>query len=193
MFLKAIGCAILMFTSAMAAVDFDTYGTKGLAAGLAGCVECDGDICYEGNRASLWQNGVCMFDSYTTQQDVFSTGHILNLGSCAASSLRVGKRCFDNISASIALNLADSKNLGYDTVCRIVPIKTPCIFNSRKFVVTATGAECSVVKSLADNAVEDCLRNKADARFWATLFYLIAVVFFFIVVPVAISICCRYK
>jgi hypothetical protein len=141
---------------------------------LSGCIKCASDTCVQSNRVSVWKDSICVFDSSTRAKDVFYTGHVFGLGSCPAISLNVGKKCFERISLSIAENLRDG--MGDETsICEIMPHRTPCMYSARKFVVNSRGADCAAVKILADNAVEECVRNQADGRFWATLAYWMAV------------------
>ena len=152
---------------------------KYVSSSLNDCLTCKEDICFGNKRISIWNEGVCIYDSTVAIKNVFYTGHVFSLGVCPAISYNVGKHCFDNIANSISEHLSafNVTNTNYDKTadCKIIPVRSPCLYDASKLQIESYGYECSSIKILADNAVEECIRNDSDARFWATFFYWIGV------------------
>jgi hypothetical protein len=157
---------------------------------LKGCIKCAaGDnVCVEHNAASVWsESGKCIFNAIMKGKDVFYTGHVFSLGVCPAVQLNVGKKCFREMAGSIAVQLgSNATKFDRSAVCKIAPEQTPCMYGSRKFEFTTEGYNCADIKILADNVVEECIRNDGDGRFWATLAYWMAV----FIMPILLVICC---
>lgn len=81
------------------------------------------------------------------------------------------------MAGSIAAGLGSNETkFDSSAVCTIAPESTPCVYSAMKFEFKTEGYNCADIKILADNVVEECLRNDADGRFWATLGYWIAIV-----------------
>ena len=142
------------------------------------CIQCSDAICFQKNQASITSptTGECIFAAEVKQKDIFWTGHVFGLGVCPAVQLSIGKKCFRDMAGSIAVQLGKNVTM-YDrtAVCKIAPYDTPCSYAARKFEFETEGYNCAEIKILADNVVEECIRNDADGRFWATLAYWFAV------------------
>jgi hypothetical protein len=151
------------------------------SAELLGCLPCTQNICQQNSQVSLYENGVCVFDANVGHKNVFYTGHVFGLGVCPAVQLKVGADCYHNMAAEIAHQLSSAPAIG-DTLfdpqaeCYIMPENTVCSFSTEKFVFQTRGYNCAAIKILADNAVEGCVRHLADGRFWASVFYFLAIV-----------------
>jgi hypothetical protein len=153
---------------------------------LDNCLECseNNGVCSKNGRSSLWINNKCVFDSSTNLDYVFYTGEIFSLGACGAVQSQVGRSCFNDISNTVISNLNDVQFVDLlgefdNTSCTIYPDKTPCLYSTKKFSVSARGYECSQLVLLYEEAIDKCLRNKADARFWTTLFYWLGLIIIF--------------
>ena len=103
----------------------------------------------------------------------FGTGHLLDLGGCAAVATRVGKQCFMDMPDRIAPHLSPS--LEANVTCETHIERSPCAFGTMKYTVRTEGHDCDAVAILLADATEACLRNKADARFWALMMYYFAI------------------
>ncbi len=161
------------------------------ANALTDCLKCNNELCIKDRRASLWNNGTCVFDSKNKLENVFITGHIFSLGVCPAVSSKIGKNCFDQISANVAENIASNTNSNFndDNVCEIFPYGTPCMYSASLFKISAKGYDCGQLKILFENSINECLRNKADRRWWASIGYFIAVLFGLPLILFCISAC----
>ena len=160
---------------------------------LQTCARCNDDICFQKNAVSIWSptTGDCIFNGQLSTKDVFWTGHVFSLGVCPAVQLQIGDKCFQGMAGSIAVQLSNNATSAakYDinAVCDIFPERTPCSYNAKKFEFKTVGYDCAEIKILADSVVEQCIRTDADARFWATVGYWIAV---FLIPVCFIGLCC---
>lgn len=145
------------------------------ATDLQTCVRCPDSICFSNNKASIWSNGECVFNGRVDAKTIFYTGHVFGFGVCPAVQLQVGKKCFRDMAGSIAVQLGNTSRFDLLANCEIVPTDTPCSYSAEKFQFETSGYNCADVKILADNAVEECIRNDADGRFWATIGYFMGV------------------
>lgn len=109
-----------------------------------------------------------------SMKTVFGTGHLLDMGGCAAVASRIGKQCFEDMPSRIAPHLSPS--LEANITCETHIERSPCLYGTMKYTVRTDGHDCDAVALLLADATEACLRNKADARFWALLAYYIAII-----------------
>lgn len=104
----------------------------------------------------------------------FGTGHLFDLGACAAVSIRVGRQCFMDMPARIQGHL--SASLAANVTCVTHVARTPCWTGAMKYTVHTDGSDCDATAILLADAAEECLRNKSDARFWGVIGYYCALV-----------------
>lgn len=99
----------------------------------------------------------------------FGTGHMLDMGACAAVSIQVGRQCFMDMPARIQGHL--SASLAANVTCVTHVARSPCWTGALKYTVRTEGYDCDATAILLADAAEECLRNKSDARFWAVIWY----------------------
>lgn len=124
-----------------------------------------------------------------SMKTVFGTGHLLDLGGCAAIASRVGKQCFEDMPSRIAPHLSPS--LEANVTCETHIVRSPCLYGTMKHTVRTEGYDCDAIALLLADATEACLRNKADARFWALLAYYFAIVVAGTVLLAMLQMCLR--
>ena len=121
---------------------------------------------------SLSAVGAHAFSAAVTKATAFGTGHLFDLGSCAAVTTRIGAGCFESMPDRITPYLSDA--LAANVSCVTHLQTSPCAFGSIKYSVRSAGYDCDALHLLFADANEECLRKYADARFWACLGYLLA-------------------
>jgi hypothetical protein len=104
----------------------------------------------------------------------FGTGHLFDLGECAAVATQIAGKCFRGMPARIASHL--SEDLAANVTCETHVSMTPCWSHAMKYTVHTTGYDCDALAILYADAAELCLREHADGLFWAGIGYLIALV-----------------
>lgn len=146
------------------------------AAPAQSCVTpCIDGVCSQGSRASLVSDGDCVFDATVYSKDVFVTGHIFSMGTCAAVQKQVSRNCYKNMASAVAEGL-QGMPVANETVQCITHIhNTPCALGEHKWYINSTTkvGTCADLKLLYEDAMEECLREKEDARFWYSILYVI--------------------
>ena len=154
-----------------------------IAAVRGGCVPCapnnGSSICTKGWQTSLYQDGECVFDSTVDfKKDVFVTGSVVTWGVCVAVRSKVGESCFKSMAGQVAARLAGSKSGQAIGGCETHMARGPCLIGEAKYTAytpVSSVADCAVIDILYADAMEECLRNDADGRFWASFAYEIAI------------------
>lgn len=108
------------------------------------------------------------------EKTAFATGHLFDLGECAAVATHIAGGCFRGMPARIAPHLSDA--LAANVTCETHVERTPCWSHARKYTVTTQGYDCDALVLLYGDAAELCLREHADAIFWAGVGYACALV-----------------
>lgn len=108
-----------------------------------------------------------------TVSTAFGTGHLIDLGECAAVATQIANKCFKDMPKRIAGHL--SEDLAADVTCETHVARTPCWSSAMKYTVTTTGYDCDALAILYADAAELCLRDHADGLFWAAIGYVIAI------------------
>lgn len=138
---------------------------------------CTDGICRDGARASLVVDGECLFDAKVVGKDVFYTGHIMSFGACAAVQMQLSKKCYRRMAVIVAQGLRGMQVNNESVTCTTHIRNTPCGLGEHKWYadsVTRLGS-CADIKLLYEDAMEECIREQEDARFWATTLYAILV------------------
>lgn len=147
-----------------------------IAAPAQSCMTpCIDGVCSKGNRASLVSDGECVFDATVHSKDVFVTGHIFSMGACAAVQKQVSKGCYKNMASVVAEGLQGMPITNETVNCVTHIHNTPCALGEHKWYINSTTkvGTCADLKLLYEDAMEECLREEEDARFWFSFLYII--------------------
>lgn len=113
--------------------------------------------------------------AHVKQETAFGTGNLFDLGECAAVATQIAGKCFREMPARISPHLSD--DLAANVTCETHVEKTPCWSSALKYTVTTEGYDCDALVLLYSDASELCLREHADALFWAAFGYFFAIIF----------------
>lgn len=113
------------------------------------------------------------FTGNVTKSTAFGTGHLFDLGSCAAVTTQIGAKCFEDMPERIAPFL--SPGLSGNVTCVTHIERSPCNYGTMKYSVRSEGYDCDALHILYADANEECLRKYYDARFWACMAYIVAI------------------
>ena len=135
---------------------------------------CTDGVCSRGSRASLISDGECVFDATVHSKDVFVTGYIYSLGTCAVVQKHVSKECYKNMASTVAEGLQGMPVANHTLQCTTHIHATPCTFGEHKWFVKSTTkvGTCADLKLMYEDVMEECLRDRQDARFWLSALYL---------------------
>jgi hypothetical protein len=79
------------------------------------------------------------------------------------------------ISSQLASHANDVRS-NHRRVCVTHIEQTPCWSGAIKYTITSSGFECSDLVIMYADAAEHCMRESADARFWAGIAYSMTIV-----------------
>lgn len=106
---------------------------------------------------------------------VFATGHVFSLGQCAAVATKVSDECYKAMPAKVIQRIGNSTGVE-EQMCVTHIHKTPCIYAEMKYTAETFGAvDCAELVILYEDAMEECLREDPDARFWFSILYWMAI------------------
>jgi hypothetical protein len=106
---------------------------------------------------------------------VFATGHLFSWGQCAAVATQVSKDCYKAMPAKVMQRIGNWTD--DDKTCVTHIHKTPCMYAEMKYTAETFGAvDCAELVILYEDAMEECLREDPDARFWFSILYWIAII-----------------
>lgn len=109
-------------------------------------------------------------------KNVFATGHLFSWGQCAAVATQVSKDCYKAMPAKVMQRIGNRTNVEEDQTCVTHIHKTPCIYAEMKYTAETFGAvDCAELVLLYEDAMEECLREDPDARFWFSILYWVAI------------------
>jgi hypothetical protein len=107
---------------------------------------------------------------------VFATGHLFSWGQCAAVATKVSKDCYKAMPAKVFQRIGNWTGVE-DQMCVTHIHKTPCIYGEMKYTAETFGAvDCAELVLLYEDAMEECLREDPDARFWLSILYWMAII-----------------
>lgn len=149
-----------------------------VSASSACIAPCADGVCAGGRRASLVVDGECVFDATVRGRDVFYTGHVFGLGVCAAVQKQVSRDCYRAMASVVAEGLRGAP-VGNETVACLTHVhNTPCALGEHKWSVESVtrAGTCADLKLMYEDAMEECLREEQDARFWLSFLYVLGVI-----------------
>lgn len=106
---------------------------------------------------------------------VFATGHLFSWGQCAAVATKVSKDCYKAMPAKVFQRIGNWTD--DDKTCVTHIRNTQCMYGEMKYTAETFGAvDCGELVLLFEDAMEECLREDRDARFWFSILYWIAII-----------------